>query len=158
MSSSEVGEAVPGASLTYAASLRIRHPCLDPAKLTDTLRITPAHCWKAGEPRRSQSGSPLGGQHRDSYWSAPLLGTQGGAYPLGSPGMGAYPLETFLRQQLLHLGRHREFLQQLQTEGGEISLLIELSPAANGVLTLSSTLSRGLADLNIEVELQFVAE
>jgi len=43
----------------------------------------------------------------------------------------------------------------LQAEGGEISLLVEIAPIANTVLTLSSTVARRLADLNIEVEFQF---
>jgi hypothetical protein len=138
-----------GSALGYAASLRVRHPTLDPALLTETLRVKPVHSWKAGEPRRAQSGALLGGHHRDSYWSAPI------ELPVGSV---AYPLEVFLRQQVLQLGRHREFLQGLQAGGGEISLLIELSPDANSVVTLTSAISRGLADLNIEVELQFVEE
>ena len=65
------------------------------------------------------------------------------------------PLETFLGQQLLQLGRHRDFLSGLQADGGEISLLVEIAPIANAVLTLSSTVSRRLGDLNIEVEFQF---
>jgi len=49
--------------------LRVRHPTKDLGVLTDKLRLEPAFTWTAGEPRRSQSGSPLGGNHRDSYWS-----------------------------------------------------------------------------------------
>jgi hypothetical protein len=70
-------------------------------------------------------------------------------------GATAVPLETFVLAQLLQLARHRDFLSTLQADGGEISLLIEMAPPANTILTLSSTLSRRLADLNIEVEFQF---
>jgi hypothetical protein len=128
-------------------TLRARHPTADPAILTKTLKLDPVHSWKAGDPRLSQTGAPLGGPHRDSYWSATL--------PVQLVGATAVPLETFLLAQLLQLARHREFLGALQADGGEISLLIEIAPLANTVLTLSSTLSRRLADLNIEVEFQF---
>ena len=88
MTSRRVSQVVPGSTLTYAMSLRVRHPNLDPALLTETLHLEPLHSWRAGEPRRSATGAALGGEHRDSYWSAPLPGQGVGA--------AAFPLEMFL--------------------------------------------------------------
>lgn len=150
MASSRVSQVVPGSAFIYAMSLRVRHPNLDPAVLTKTLHLEPLHSWRAGEPRRSVTGAVIGGEHRESYWSAPLPGQAVGA--------AAFPLELFLGQQLVQLGRHRELLSRLQDEGGQISLLIEISRVENAVLTLSTGTSRKLADLNIEVEFQFVNE
>ena len=150
MSTSNVGQVLPASAFSYSVSLRVRHPTLNLGVLTDTLRIEPAHSWTAGEPRRSQSGSALGGQHRESYWSAPL--------PAQMTGPNSMPLEQFLSQQVLQLSRHREFLNNLRSDGGEISLLIELSPVANASLTFSSATARKLAEMNIEVEFQFVAD
>jgi hypothetical protein len=147
MGSRNPSKFVPTSAYTYAVSLRARHPAVDPAILTETLKLEPAHSWKAGDPRRSQTGATVGGQYRDSYWSAPLPGQMVGTTSL--------PLETFIAQQLLQLGRHRDFFSRLQAEGGEISLLIEIAPIANAILTLSSTVSRRLADLNMEIEFQF---
>lgn len=147
MGSRNPSKFVPTSAYTYAVSLRARHPTVDPAILTETLKLEPAHSWKAGDPRRSQTGATVGGQYRDSYWSVPLPGQMVGTTSL--------PLETFIAQQLLQLGRHRDFFSRLQAEGGEISLLIEIAPIANAILTLSSTLSRRLADLNMEIEFQF---
>jgi hypothetical protein len=150
MSSSTVGQVLPTSAFSYSVSLRVRHPTLDLSVLTEKLRLEPAHSWKAGEPRRSQSGGLLGGQHRDSYWSAPL--------PAQMTGPNSMPLELFFSQQVLQLSRHREFLCKLQSDGGEISLLIELQPVANTSLTFSSAMARKLADLSIEVEFQFVGD
>jgi hypothetical protein len=150
MGSGRVSQLVPGSAFTYAVSLRVRHPNLDPALLTETLHLDPLHTWKAGDPRRSATGAVRGGEHRDSYWSAPLPGQAVGA--------AAFPLELFMAQQLVQLGRHREFLRRIQAEGGQISLLIEISNVENAVLTLGASTSRKLADLNIEVEFQFVSE
>jgi hypothetical protein len=147
MASRSPSKLISGSAYTYSVSLRVRHPTLDPAILTDTLKLDPAHSWKAGDPRQSQTGAAASGQYRDSYWSAPLPGQMVGGATLS--------LEIFLGQQLLQLGRHRDFFSSLQAEGGEISLLVEIAPIANTVLTLSSTVSRRLADLNIEVEFQF---
>jgi hypothetical protein len=150
MSSSSVGQVLPASAFSYSVSLRVRHPTMDPSILTETLRTEPEHAWKAGDPRRSQGGSSLGGTHRDSYWSAPLASQAVGA--------NSMPLELFFRQQVLQLNRHRDFLCKLQKEGGAISLLVELVPMPNTSFTLSSATARKLADLNIEVEFQFVGE
>jgi|SRR5579872_5107405 len=150
MGSRNVSQVVPASGFSYSASLRVRHPVLNPQILTETLRLEPAHSWKAGEPRRSQTGAPLGGTHRDSYWAALLPGQMVGA--------ASMPLEVFIGQQLVQLGRHRDFLTELLADGGQISLLIELSAVANASLSISSATARKLADLSIELELQFVGE
>src|SRR5882757_8018423 len=110
MSSSHVGQVLPASAFSYAVSLRVRHPTLDLSVLADKLRLEPSHSWKAGDPRRSQSGSPLGGTHRDSYWSAML--------PAQMMGPSSMPLEMFFGQQLVQLARHRDFFTQMQADGG----------------------------------------
>ena len=150
MAPSTVSSVVARSTFGYSVSLRVRHPSLDPAELTRALRLEPLHCWRAGEPRRSDTGAALGGEHHDSYWAAPLPGEAVGA--------AAFPLELFLGRQLLQLGRHRELLDRLRAEGGQVSLLVEISPDESAVLTLGTAVSRQLADLNIELEFQFVSE
>ena len=150
MRSSNVGQVLPASAFSYSVSLRVRHPTLNLSVMTEKLRLEPAHTWTAGEPRRSQTGAPLGGNHRDSYWSAPL--------PAQMIGPNSMPLELFFSQQVLQLARYRDFLCKLQSDGGEISLLVELAPVANASLTFSSATARKLADLNIEVEFQFVGD
>jgi hypothetical protein len=141
---------VPSTDSTYAVTLRLRHPAIDPALLTKTLKLDPVHTWKAGDPRLSQTGAPLGGQHRDSYWAARL--------PTQIVGTAVLSLETFLSAQLVQLARHRDFLSDFQAHGGEIALVVEVSPLAGTVLTLTNSMSRRLADLNIEVEFQFLGD
>src|ERR1700761_3855213 len=91
MSSINVGQVLPASAFSYAVSLRVRHPTKDLSILTDKLRLEPAFSWVAGDPRRSQSGSALGGSHRDSYWSAML--------PAQMVGPASMPLELFFSQQ-----------------------------------------------------------
>ena len=148
--SSTPGQVWPASAFSYSISLRARHPKSNLDVLTETLRLDPAHTWTAGEPRRSQSGAAAGGQHRDSYWSAPLPGQM--------LGENSIPLEAFLSQQLVQLGRHRQLFARLQADGGEISLLVELSPTAHASLTFTSAVVRKLADLDFQVEFQFLGE
>jgi hypothetical protein len=150
MTSSTVGQVQPASAFSYSVSLRARHPASDLSVLTEALRLDPEHSWKAGEPRRSQTGALIGGQHRDSYWSAQLPETIGGP--------NSVPLEAFVSQHLNQLARHREVFSRLQSDGGEISMLIEVPSVANAALTVTTSMSRKLADLNIEVEFQFVGD
>ena len=59
MTSRRVSQVVPGSTLTYAMSLRVRHPNLDPALLTETLHLEPLHSWRAGDPRLSPEGREI---------------------------------------------------------------------------------------------------
>ena len=148
--SSRMAELVGSGDDTYVVVLRVRHPTLDPAELTSTLRVEPEHCWKAGDPRVSQSGQPLGGQHRDSYWSAPL--------PVESVGGATLTREVALSQQLLSLTQHRDFFKRLQADGAELSLVVEIPPVEGPVMTLSAIALRRAADLNVEIEFQVVGD
>ena len=148
--SSRIAELVGSGDDTYVVVLRVRHPTLDPAELTSTLRVEPEHCWKAGDPRVSQTGQPIGGQHRDSYWSAPL--------PVESVGGATLTREVALSQQLLSLTQHRDFLKRLQTDGAELSLVVEIPPVEGPVMTLSAIALRRAADLNVEIEFQVVGD
>ena len=79
MTSRRVSQVVPGSTFTYSMSLRVRHPNLDPALLTETLHLEPLHSWRAGDPRRSATGAALGGEHRGFLLVRAVAGPGGGA-------------------------------------------------------------------------------
>ena len=54
----------------FTVSLRIRHPSIEPSRITEALGIEPQHTWKAGEPR-GDPGSV--GVYRESYWMGRLM-------------------------------------------------------------------------------------
>ncbi len=54
--------------LRYSISLMIKHPSLDPARVSQELGIAPKHSWAAGEPRKTPAGTPLPGRYPNSYW------------------------------------------------------------------------------------------
>ena len=55
--------------LRYSVTLMIKHPRLDPARISQELGIDPDHSWAAGEDRRTPAGSPLPGKYPTSYWA-----------------------------------------------------------------------------------------
>jgi hypothetical protein len=103
----------------FTISLRIRHPTIDPARITEALGIQPQHTWKAGEPRRDPVGVQLEGDYRDSYWMARLMD-----HPQLSS--EALSVETVLVRTLDQLRRSHDFLGQLNSNGGVSELQVSL--------------------------------
>ena len=103
----------------FTLSLRMRHPAIDPSKITQTLGIEPQHTWKAGDPRRAPAGGALEGAYRESYWMGGLMDEP----QLSSTGLS---VESVLLQTLAHLRRSHAFLEQLHAEGGVAELHISL--------------------------------
>jgi Domain of unknown function (DUF4279) len=103
----------------FTVSLRLRHPAIDPSRITQTLGIEPQHTWKAGDPRRDPAGGALEGVYRESYWMGRLMDEP----QLSSARVS---VETVLLQNLTHLRRSHDFLQQLHAEGGVAELHVTL--------------------------------
>jgi hypothetical protein len=54
---------------TYVLSLRITHPSIDPEQISRMLGKPADWGWKAGEPRRTPTGTLLQGTRPESYWT-----------------------------------------------------------------------------------------
>ncbi|HYM42198.1 MAG TPA: DUF4279 domain-containing protein [Steroidobacteraceae bacterium] len=103
----------------FTVSLRLRHPGIDPFKITQTLGIEPQHTWRAGDPRRDPAGGALEGAYRESYWMGRLM---------DEPQISSarVSVESVLLQNLGHLRRSHAFLEQLHAEGGVAELHVSL--------------------------------
>ena len=103
----------------FTISLRLRHPDIDPTRITQTLGIEPQHTWKAGDPRRDPAGEALEGVYRESYWMGRLM---------DEPQLSSARLsvESVLLQRLANLRRSHDFLEQLHAEGGVAELHVSL--------------------------------
>ena len=130
----------------FTVSLRLRHPAIDPSKITQTLGIEPQHTWKAGEPRRDPAGGALAGAYRESYWMGRLM---------DEPQLSSTRLsvETVLQQILAHLRRSQDFLEQLHSEGGVAELHVSLYAREDFRLELSAQSLGLLGRLGLTVAL-----
>jgi Domain of unknown function (DUF4279) len=130
----------------FTISLRLRHPGIDPARITDTLAIEPQHSWKAGDPRRDPAGAALEGVHRESFWVAQLMERP----QLAIAGVS---VESVLLQKLGQLRRSQSFLAQLDAEGGVAELHISLFARTDFRLDLSAQSLALLGHLGLAVAL-----
>jgi len=168
----------------FEVSLRIRHPSLDPAEISKALELEPEHCFKAGEPR--QEGGRRG-VHPHTYWLAPVdmaqlrqgdpaflkyfedpaaekweISAEKAAaaelsFRQAAERHGSFQLEGLLFSLLARLNLRQEFIARVQSEGGDISVLVMADPNAVRIFNLSVPIARFLAKLNIDVEFEFDA-
>jgi hypothetical protein len=153
--------------LPFQLSLRIRHPSMDPAYISKELGIEPEHAFRAGQPRQSKSGLSIAAVHTESYWLAPLSP----ASWFGNPSF-AEPLKLAITQEHIDAAIARNLtgalalyavrlnksqgalLQRIRSEGGDISLLVTLSPAAVSSFSLAPEISRLFGELGITLEFE----
>ena len=130
----------------FTASLRMRHPRIDPATITQTLGIKPQHTWQSGTPRVGPEGESLEGLYRESYWMARLMET-----PQLS---GQVSVEAVLRDTLANLRRSQAFLERIQAEGGVTELHVSLFARASFSLELPASTLALLGRLGVGVALE----
>jgi hypothetical protein len=147
-------------SYPFQLSLRIRHPSIDPASISHELQIEPEHSFRAGDPRESRSA--VTSVHADSYWlatldlSALLLGTPETALAAGHTHAIAFSaLDTVLAILVSSvLRRHAQFFHRMQSEGGEVRLIVAISARKSRGFTLTPQLSKALSELRIPVDFE----
>ncbi|HTY50726.1 MAG TPA: hypothetical protein VMB48_13640 [Steroidobacteraceae bacterium] len=131
----------------FTISLRIRHPTIDPCRITDAIGLEPQHTWKAGDPRRDPEGGQLDGVFRESYWTGRLMGQP----QLSS---GQLSVESVLIQILAHLRRAQGFLDQLHAEGGVAEVHVSLFSRANFRLEWPPELVAGFGRIRAAIILE----
>ena len=158
---------------SFRLFLRVRHPSIDPAELTQAFGTEPLHSFRVGD-ARAASGQASGSlRHADSYWLAevesvlPLVmspveeqlmvmatdvrsARQGMERLAGrSAGMAV----TVLAMRLLQ--PRAALFKRLRAEEGEVTLLVELDAALAEPFTIAPQMLRLLADLGITVSIEF---
>jgi hypothetical protein len=168
------------AAMPIQLSLRIRHPDIDPGQITTSLGLTPEHCFKAGDSRSARAGSRSSGRHTQTYWLAPVT-PETLPDPLEPTFLAAIAarnldrsiavtaqdvqeatrkvryrnVEALLLHFLQGLSAQQSFLQKIQGEGGDVSLIMVIDRESAGDFTLPLTLARLLVQLGISIEFNF---
>ena len=131
----------------FTMSLRVRHPAIDPGRITQALGIEPQHLWRAGQRRTDPAGQPLEGTHHDSYWMSRLI---------EDPRLsgGKFSVESLLEQTLARLRRAQPLFDELRAGGGVAELDLILFARENFRLDLSGESLAALHRLGLRVALE----
>lgn len=148
------------ASDSFQLSLRVRHPSMDPAEISRELHIEAEFSFKAGEERGRRSAASKASSHAESYWLAPLDASFWEART--SVSLQPYTvdfgtLDHALVRCAYLLRRHATFLRRVKAEGGDVSLLVAVSPQAVSGFTLTPQCAGALHALGLGVDFEFTS-
>ena len=157
----------------FQLSLRVRHPSIDPEEISSALHMEAEHSFMVGEPRASQRGS-MTTLHSESYWLGILdptawltrtpaldIHVHGGMPAFSPPGARGRAMASNVLELALSLftnfflRQHGAFIRRMQSEGGQVTLLVQLSPSAVRGFTLGPQTARTLSELSVTVEFEF---
>jgi hypothetical protein len=88
--------------------LRVFHPSIDPAKITEELGLPPQTSWAAG------------GDKRESYWQTRLAGAENGRSGINAG----------LRDIAARFEHYRFFVDEMRDGGGRVEVVVAGSAAA----------------------------
>jgi hypothetical protein len=154
----------------FELSLRIRHPSVDPADLSRQLGIEATHSFRAGEPRQSHSGRTTASVYGESYWLGTLDSTSWLAAQLSGFASMELTEKTHDKTVTRSLGwalsltarrllrTNAALLESIRNEGGQVSLLVALSPDAVDSFSLTPEVSRMFSDLGITIEFEMTTD
>jgi hypothetical protein len=173
-------KAAETAATPVQLSLRIRHPSIDPEEISSSLELTPEHCFKAGAPRKAGTGGRTTGRHTQTYWLAPITPESwpdpiepeflaaiagknlGPNAPQAVEGLQAASrnirsrsVDGLLLFFLHRLNSRHAFLQRIQSDGGDVSVIMVVERESAADFTLPVSVARLLAQLGISIEFNF---
>lgn len=131
----------------FTMSLGIRHPDVDPVRITRALGLRPEHVWRSGDQRQDHAGETLGGEHRESYWICDLASAQ-------SLSDERTDLQSELTRILDTLRRSMPFMQELHHGGGTAELFISVFSRGDFRLELLVEETALLARLGVTVAIE----
>ncbi len=162
-------------------SIRIRHPSIDPQEISAALDLEPEHFFKAGEARTPRAKGLIAGRHTQSYWLAPVTAKTWSeqiepsflaAIAARNPGWKSALLEEEWRKAiqglrdenveavllyfLMRLNSHQAFLQRIQADGGDVSLILLIERESAADFTLPPSVCGQLAQLGVSIDFRFV--
>lgn len=133
--------------LRYKVRLLIRHPRMDPERITTTLGLAPHLSAMAGSVRKNPKGGVLPGVHTDSVWSYSFRVDRNRWF---------FSDVVKLTEKL---EPHKDFLAAIASSGGSISVVLDLPGDFNIGDVFSwrdmARLSALCIDLSIEVFPEF---
>ena len=124
---------------SHTISLRIAHPSLDPARVSDELGLKPHRSWKSGDPRSTPQGTVLQGTYSEGYWAAD-------PFEYGWQSSTDAQIEDSLEELITLLEPHAVFLREI-TNGGIVRIWVDSQSTRNYALELSPAMMQRLSSI-----------
>lgn len=129
---------------SFAVTLKIWHPSIAPALITNHFGWEPQRSWQAGDARRTPKGTPLTGNYPESYWYCHPF--QAGEYS-STEQLAEYVVSNVLEA----LEPKKSFLLLLREQGGRVHVQVSSYSGRNYALVLPPQLLLRSAELGISI-------
>lgn len=129
-------------NFSFVVAIRIWHPGIDPVIISAKLGLVPWQQSRAGEPRVTPKGRPLGGIYAESHWSAD-------PFSHGEYLSQEDSVEDVLMDVVEHLAPHKAFLLLLREQGARLHLQVSTHSNRNYALVLAPELLAQCAQLGM---------
>ena len=126
---------------TFSLSFRARHPSTTPPDLSAHVRLPLEIHWKAGDRKRTPTGTEVQGFRHESYW---CFGMQPRENDLGAS----------VGQLLTDLTEDRGFFDKFVDSGGKLEVYVTYGPEQPGEL-VAADLMRQLASRNVDLAIDW---
>lgn len=133
-------------SLEFSLSLRTHSFDVDPSEICTLLGRSPKWHWRMGDARVSPSGLKLNGNYEKSYCSFQIARENN------------EDLDQLIERVVNDLVQHKDLLTRIRAEGGWVDLFIGWYSTGNTGVVFSSVLMKLLADLGIDLAIDFYGD
>ena len=130
-------------SFGYVASLHIDHPTARLDDVSERLGIAARTTHHAGDPRRSQNGTPQPGTYESDHWCCDL------------PTEDQQTITDFLARLVSELKPNRNLLREICDTGGELVVFIGVGSSRCCAHQFNRQLLADLSDIGLEMRLDF---
>jgi hypothetical protein len=120
----------------------IRHPDMDPNKISEELGLEPNAIFRAGDERTTPTGHVLSGRHTETRWNH-IFRFQ-----------GTRELSSELENIVRVLAGHKSFFQKLSLQRGTLELYVQLPGDVNIGDAISWQILKDMADLRFSLGLE----
>lgn len=121
----------------YSVDLLIEHPVMPPETITAGVGLRPQYSWRQGERRKTPDGTLLPGARPDTMWRH-VTSREGHRLFFEA-----------VKDMLVQLRHHQDFLLRISSEGGHVTLIVNLPGDVNIGDVLDADSARLLSELRI---------
>ena len=123
----------------FGIVLLIKHPNIDPMRITSKLKLKPFRSWKAGEPKRTPKGTLLPGTWQDSSWNHVFK------YK------GDVRLFDEIERLLIRLSPNKDLFHKITSEGGHAEIYLQLPGEIHQGSSATPSMLTRIAELGLHL-------
>ena len=131
---------------SLSLSVRLWHPSMDPRLISAAMGVDPVAIHAAGQPRKSPSGTSLGGEYAQTYWAYKLADRKDADFARAIEFANTW------------LSQRSTFISELSKSGGRMEYFVTIATNDRLAAELSPFIIGECARLGVQVSIEVFKE